>query len=182
MTDTGHSAIIDIGSNSVRLVVYNGPKRAPAVLFNEKVMAGLGAGLASSGKLSPGSMRRALSALRRYHALVVQMGVTRLRVVATAAAREASNAQAFLDQIALLGLPVEVLSGEEEAVAAVQLLQQVPHPNWEMAVQLRASMGQAWTSRRCTYQQPPPSQLAEIRHHYGEVYSTLPNPLLKESS
>ncbi len=52
----------------------------------------------------------------------------------------------------------------------------------EMAVQLRASMGQAWTSRRCTYQQPPPSQLAEIRHHYGEVYSTLPNPLLKESS
>ncbi len=118
MTDTGHSAIIDIGSNSVRLVVYNGPKRAPAVLFNEKVMAGLGAGLASSGKLSPGSMRRALSALRRYHALVVQMGVTRLRVVATAAAREASNAQAFLDQIALLGLPVEVLSGEEEAVAA----------------------------------------------------------------
>lgn len=118
MTDVGHSAIIDIGSNSVRLVVYNGPRRAPAVLFNEKVMAGLGAGLADSGKLSASSMRRALAALRRYHALVVQMGVTRLRVVATAAAREASNAQDFLDQIALLGLPVEVLSGDEEAVAA----------------------------------------------------------------
>ena len=118
MTDIGHSAIIDIGSNSVRLVVYNGPRRAPAVLFNEKVMAGLGAGLANSGKLAPSSMRRALAALRRYHALVVQMGVTHLRVVATAAAREASNAQQFLDQIALLGLPVEVLSGDEEAVAA----------------------------------------------------------------
>lgn len=118
MTDIGHSAIIDIGSNSVRLVVYDGPRRAPAVLFNEKVMAGLGAGLADSGKLSPSSMRRALAALRRYHALVVQMGVTHLRVVATAAAREASNAQHFLDQIALLGLPAEVLSGDEEAVAA----------------------------------------------------------------
>ncbi len=118
MNQAGRAAIIDIGSNSVRLVVYNGPKRAPAVLFNEKVLAGLGAGLDETGELAAGPMRRALATLRRYHALVVQMGVAHLRVVATAAVRDARNAQFFLDQIALLGLPVEVLSGDEEAVAA----------------------------------------------------------------
>jgi len=52
----------------------------------------------------------------------------------------------------------------------------------ETAVQLRAAMGNNWTSRRCTYQQPPPSQLKEIRNHYGNVYSMLPDPTSKESS
>ena len=51
----------------------------------------------------------------------------------------------------------------------------------ETAVRLRQSMGGVWTSRRCTYQQPPESQLAEIRRHYGPVYSTLPDPQQKES-
>lgn len=52
----------------------------------------------------------------------------------------------------------------------------------EMVVKLRNSMGQVWTSRRCTYQQPPLSQMHEIREHYGEVYSTLSNPTTKNSS
>ena len=112
------SAIIDIGSNSVRLVVYNGPKRAPAVLFNEKVMAGLGAGLAETGRLSDSAMALSLTALRRFKMLVSEMSVSHLRVVATAAARDASNARAFLNDIAAIGLNVEVLSGDEEARAA----------------------------------------------------------------
>jgi len=118
MNVLGRTAIIDIGSNSVRLVVFNGPKRAPVVLFNEKVMAGLGAGLADTGELTTGAMRRALAALRRYQALINEMGVSQLRVVATAAVREARNAPLFLDQIAQIGLRVEVLSGDDEAVAA----------------------------------------------------------------
>ena len=52
----------------------------------------------------------------------------------------------------------------------------------ETAVRLRALMGGVWTSRRCMYQQPPPSQLAEIRKHYGAVYSGLPDPTTKEHS
>ncbi len=112
------SAIIDIGSNSVRLVVYNGPKRAPAVLFNEKVMAGLGAGLAETAELTRGAMSRAINALARYQAVIAAMQVSEVRVVATAAVREARNADVFLARVADLGLNVEVLSGAQEASAA----------------------------------------------------------------
>lgn len=118
MSQTGLSAIIDIGSNSVRLVVYNGPPRAPAVLFNEKVLAGLGIGLNESGKLARGAMARALAALQRYRALVSAMDVTRLRVVATAAVRDAANGQEFVARVEALGLHVEILSGDAEACAA----------------------------------------------------------------
>ena len=58
--------MIDIGSNSVRIVVYEGPARAPAVIFNEKVAAGLGRGLAIDGRIAPGDAERGLVALRRY--------------------------------------------------------------------------------------------------------------------
>jgi exopolyphosphatase/guanosine-5'-triphosphate,3'-diphosphate pyrophosphatase len=112
------SAIIDIGSNSVRFVVYDGPKRAPAVLFNEKVMAGLGAALAETGVLSEQGMARALTALRRYHTLAQQMGVLDVHVVATAAVREAANAASFIAKISEIGFAVEILSGDQEARAA----------------------------------------------------------------
>ncbi|HHN66894.1 MAG TPA: hypothetical protein ENK15_02495, partial [Thermopetrobacter sp.] len=62
-------AVVDIGSNSVRLVVYDGLRRAAAPMFNEKVLAGLGRGLAASGRLSPDGVERALAALRRFGAL-----------------------------------------------------------------------------------------------------------------
>ncbi|MEO5494363.1 MAG: Ppx/GppA family phosphatase [Sphingomonas sp.] len=112
------TAIIDIGSNSIRLVVYQGPARLPATLFNEKVMAGLGKGLAQNGKLAPEAIALAIEALERFAALAHEMEVTSLRTVATAAVRDAANGHILLDAAARIGLPVELLSGEQEAIAA----------------------------------------------------------------
>ncbi len=111
-------AIIDIGSNSVRLVVYDGPARAPSILFNEKVSAGLGRGLGDGAPLNRGAMRQALRALRRFHMVAQAMGVERVRTVATAAVRDASDGTAFVAEIEALGLKVELLSGEQEARAS----------------------------------------------------------------
>ena len=112
------TAIIDVGSNSIRLVVYQGPERLPAILFNEKVMAGLGRGLAETGAISSAALETAGEALARFAAVAREMEVTRLRTVATAAVREASNGDVFLKMARSLGLEVELLSGEHEAIAA----------------------------------------------------------------
>lgn len=108
-------AIIDIGSNTVRLVVYGGPPRAPVTLLNEKVTAKLGKHVAETGKLSDKAVASVLTALRRYKALIDLAGVPRVDVVATAAARDASNGHAFLDQIREIGFEPRLLSGVEEA-------------------------------------------------------------------
>lgn len=112
------TGIIDIGSNSIRLVVYQGPPRLPAPLFNEKVMAGLGRGLGETGQLAPGALELAIEALERFAALAREMDVESLRTVATAAVRDAVNGHVLLDAAARIGLPVELLSGEQEANAA----------------------------------------------------------------
>lgn len=112
------SAIIDIGSNSVRLVVYQGPARHPATLFNEKVMAGLGRSLGKTGAIDPASMALASGALTRFAALTREMQVQNVRTVATAAVRDASNGNELIEAAAKCGLSVELLSGEEEATAA----------------------------------------------------------------
>ena len=88
--DADRFGIIDIGSNSVRLVVYEGSARIPAILFNEKILAGLGRGIGETGVLEAGSVERAMTALRRFSLLADEMGVTRMRTVATAAVRDAS--------------------------------------------------------------------------------------------
>jgi len=112
-------AIIDIGSNSVRLVVYQGLTRTPAVLFNEKVMAGLGRGMASGGLLSDDSMDIAVAALARFSQLCDAMGVDSLRAVATAAVREASNSEIFVARVlSETGIAVEIIDGESEARGA----------------------------------------------------------------
>lgn len=112
------SAVIDIGSNSVRLVVYEGPPRAPATIFNEKVAAGLGRGLAVDGRIAREDAERGLIALRRYALLATQMGVNDLHCVATAAVRDASNGPDFMAGAEAAGLPLRLLSGEEEAEAS----------------------------------------------------------------
>lgn len=112
------SAIIDIGSNSIRLVVYQGPRRLPAVLFNEKVMAGLGRDLAATGAIGAEGMARARSALARFAAVSREMKVPLPRTVATAAVRDATNGGELIAAAEGLGLAVEVLSGEQEATAA----------------------------------------------------------------
>lgn len=111
------SAVIDIGSNSIRLVVYQGAARLPAILFNEKVMAGLGRGLAETGQIAPESLDLAREALARFAWLAREMGA-RTRTVATAAVRDAANGQELIDAARRFGLSVELLSGEEEAAAA----------------------------------------------------------------
>ncbi len=112
------SAVIDIGSNSVRLVVYEGPARAPAVIFNEKVPAGLGRGLAIDGRIAEADAARGLVALRRYALLARHMEVGDLQCVATAAVRDAANGADFIAGAADAGLDIRLLSGEEEAEAA----------------------------------------------------------------
>lgn len=112
------TAIIDIGSNSVRLVVYQGPARIPAVLFNEKVMAGLGRGLAATGRMDADAMALARTALARFAAVAREMDVATLRTVATAAVRDAANGGELIATATALGLKVELLSGEQEAIGA----------------------------------------------------------------
>lgn len=112
------TGIIDIGSNSIRLVVYQGPARLPAILFNEKVMAGLGRGLGTTGAIEPGALKVARLALARFAAVAREMDVTELRTVATAAVRDAVNGHDLLDDARALGLTVELLSGEQEALGA----------------------------------------------------------------
>ncbi len=118
MTEISRAAIIDIGSNSIRLVVYGGPLRAPATLFNEKVMAGLGRGVGHTGELETSAMKVALKALARFRHLLDEMDVKDVRTVATAAVREARNGAQFIEKIEDIGLRVELLSGDAEAVAA----------------------------------------------------------------
>lgn len=116
--DHPRTAIIDIGSNSIRLVVYQGPPRLPAIRFNEKVMAGLGRGLAATGSIEKSALKTARIALARFAAVAREMEVTSLRTVATAAVRDAANGGELIAAAEQLGLTVEILSGEEEATAA----------------------------------------------------------------
>ena len=112
------SAIIDIGSNSVRLVVYDGPQRMPFILFNEKVMAGLGASLGRTGTIEPAAMERGLTALARFNHLCAEMRVETIRCVATAAVRDASNGADFIAGAREIGLDIELLSGAQEGTAS----------------------------------------------------------------
>ncbi|MET0250947.1 MAG: Ppx/GppA family phosphatase [Novosphingobium sp.] len=111
-------AIIDIGSNSIRLVVYPSERRVPAELINEKVAARLGRTLQDDGRMPGKAMDIALAGLARFAAIVEGVGVESLSVVATAAVRDASNGPAFLDQVRALGLEPTLLSGGEEAAAS----------------------------------------------------------------
>jgi len=108
-------AIIDIGSNTVRLVVFNGPPRAPVVLLNEKVTARLGRDLDRTGAIAEKGMRSALAALERYASLLALMRVDQVECVATAATRDASNGAEFLEAVRGFGLSPRLISGGEEA-------------------------------------------------------------------
>ncbi|MGC3936264.1 Ppx/GppA family phosphatase [Roseobacter sp. EG26] len=113
--------VVDVGSNSVRLVVFDGAARSPAYFYNEKIMCALGAGLSDSGVLNPQGRVRALSALRRFQHLAQGMGLPELTVVATAAVRDASDGPAFCDEVKReTGLRIWVIDGEEEARLSAQ--------------------------------------------------------------
>lgn len=110
--------VIDIGSNTVRLVVYSGPKRAPNVWLNEKVTARLGRDLATNGTIPKEAEEMALAGLARFAAILRDLGVCDVSTVATAAARDASNGAKFIKKVRALGLEPRVLSGVEEATAS----------------------------------------------------------------
>jgi exopolyphosphatase / guanosine-5'-triphosphate,3'-diphosphate pyrophosphatase len=108
--------IVDIGSNSVRLIVYDQLGRAPLPRFNEKLLVRLGDGLAETGAIQESAFRRTVDAMRRFRAIAEAMGVVKFDVTGTEAIRRASNGQAL--RAAILegsGLDVRILSGEEEA-------------------------------------------------------------------
>lgn len=113
--------VVDVGSNSVRLVVFDGAARSPAYFYNEKVMAGLGAGLSETGRLNPEGRQRALAALRRFARLGENLGAGPLTVVATAAVREAGDGPDFRADVEReTGLRLWVIDGEEEARLSAQ--------------------------------------------------------------
>ena len=113
--------VVDVGSNSVRLVVFDGAARSPAYFYNEKIMCALGAGLSDSGVLNPEGRVRALSAMRRFQHLAQGMGLASLTVVATAAVRDASDGPDFCAEVKReTGLRIWVIDGEEEARLSAQ--------------------------------------------------------------
>ncbi len=113
--------VIDIGSNSVRLVIFDGAARSPAYFYNEKIMAGLGAGMAETGRLNPEGRVRARSAIRRFVALANSLGIPPLTAVATAAVREAEDGPDFRAEVlADTGLKIWVIDGQEEARLSAQ--------------------------------------------------------------
>ena len=113
--------VVDVGSNSVRLVVFDGAARSPAYFFNEKIMCALGDGIAETGRLNPSGRVRALSAIRRFQRLAEGMGTGPLTAVATAAVRDAEDGAEFRDLVeAETGLKLHVIDGREEARLSAQ--------------------------------------------------------------
>lgn len=111
----GKRAVIDIGSNTVRMVIYGGSPRAPQVLANEKVTARLGRDLGETGRMADEPVELALSGLARFALLLRDLGIDDVETVATAAVRDAGNGSEFIERVEALGLRVRLISGEEEA-------------------------------------------------------------------
>ena len=109
--------MVDLGSNSVRLVVFEGLGRNPSTIFNEKAVLGLGRGLQSTGRLNAVAVEGALTIMGRYLAIARAMGASPIEVLATAAMRDAANGPAFAEALRarMPGVPLRILSGVEEA-------------------------------------------------------------------
>ncbi len=113
--------VVDVGSNSVRMVVFDGAARSPAYFYNEKIMCGLGKGLAETGMLNPSGRVRALAALKRFSLLAKGMGIETMSIVATAATRDAKDGPAFQAEVLeKTGLKLHVIDGGEEARLSAQ--------------------------------------------------------------
>ncbi len=113
--------VVDVGSNSVRLVIFDGAARSPAYFYNEKILCALGAGLPETGHLNPKGRIRALNAIKRFQMLAQGMGIKALSAVATAAVREASDGPEFQNLVEQeTGLQITVIDGKEEARLTAQ--------------------------------------------------------------
>jgi len=111
------TAVVDLGSNSVRLVVFEGVSRNPTSIFNEKAVLRLGRGLETTGQLNEDGVAQAVGVMARFNTVVTGMGADLFEVLATAAVRDASNGHAFVETIrqAIPGARIRILSGTEEA-------------------------------------------------------------------
>lgn len=121
-------AVLDIGSNSVRLVVYERHARALTPLYNEKSACALGRGIAQTGRLADENVERALIAIKRFALVARMMRVGKIHVLATSAVREAANRNEFVSAVeAIIEAKVNVLSGEQEAhFAALGVVAGIP--------------------------------------------------------
>ncbi len=151
--------VIDVGSNSIRLVVYEGHPRAPIPVFNEKVLCGLGRSLANTGRLDPEGVAMALDNLARFAELARVMAFSHLDVVATAAVRDAEDGPAFVDLVrARCGFDVRVLSGAQEAeFSALGVISGIPGADGLMGDIGAGSL-----------------ELARLGHGKAKVQATLP--------
>ena len=115
--DMPRCGVVDLGSNSVRLVVFEGHGRNPLGIFNEKAVLRLGRGLSATGRLNEEGMHQAFTVLHRYHAVARAMGARPFEILATAAVRDARNGPDFVAALEqrVPGVPIRVLSGIEEA-------------------------------------------------------------------
>ncbi|GAB0118172.1 exopolyphosphatase [Acidisoma sp. 7E03] len=119
-----------MGSNSVRLVVFEGESRNPVAIFNEKAVLRLGRGLQQTGRLNEDGVQQALTVMTRYHAVARAMNADPFEVLATAAVRDAENGAEFVAGLRerLPGVPIRILSGKEEAeFSAAGVLCGIPH-------------------------------------------------------
>ncbi len=109
--------VVDLGSNSVRLVIFEGRGRNPQAIFNEKAVLALGRGLHSTGRLNEAAIGPALTVMARYHAVARAMQADPLEILATSAVRDAANGPEFVSalQARMPGVPIRILSGEQEA-------------------------------------------------------------------
>ncbi len=124
-------AVIDIGSNSVRLVVYEQMARSLITIFNEKALCGLGREVQSTGLLAPDAVAKALTSLRRFRALCRVMKVGRVHAIATAACRDATNGPDFIAKAErICGVSIEILSGPREAkLSALGVISGIHNPD-----------------------------------------------------
>ncbi len=129
--DAASVAVIDIGSNSVRLVVYESMTRSLVSIFNEKTLCGLGREVQTTGLLAPDAVAKALTSLRRFRALCRVMKVGRVYAIATAACRDASNGADFITKAErICGVRIEILSGPREAkLSALGVISGVHRPD-----------------------------------------------------
>lgn len=121
MMDKNYVAVLDIGSNAVRLVVYDGLNRAPVKIHNERNVCSLGADLGVTGKLSPDGVKKALSSIGRFSGLIAAMKIKHVHAVATAALRDAKDGPDFIAKVENeFGLKIHVVEGDEEARLSAQ--------------------------------------------------------------
>lgn len=115
--NTSRAAVIDLGSNSTRLVIFEGIARNPVTIFNEKAILKLGKGLTATGRLNETGMEIAIQVMRRFNIIANAMGAYPFEVLATAAVRDATNGKQFVEALQkhLPDVPIRILSGEEEA-------------------------------------------------------------------